>query len=393
MKNTKRFLLGTILGMILISSLGCGMRKKLLILNWGEYINEDVVSKFEKQTGYEVVISLAESNELFYSRVKSGTTVYDLVVPSDYMIEKMIGKKLLHEIDITKLKNHPDNNNSIHFMAGATGIQKDMFHQQGEQYKNYAIPYFWGTFGLMYNKNKPGLAEAVETHGWKAYFDASLRPAGTKVGMYNVPRYAYAASMFYLGEDPNEISQESLKKSSEVLSKTGVHEWGTDTLKKGVSSGNLDLAFVYTGDFLDMLYTKLDDGYSLDQITFDIHVPTETIAFMDALVIPKNARHKDIAYEFIDFMLDPQNAYDNASVVGYATPIQEAYDRITTYETTPNEIDPDDAWLSAWAYANRKYYPLPNEGDLKQYKGTPLANFDKSWLDRLNTMLNNVKVK
>lgn len=387
MQNVKHLFLSMTLFFFAIFMSACQSKQKLLLLNWGEYISDEVITAFEKETGYEVVVSLADSNELFYSKIKSGTTVYDLVVPSDYMIEKMIQKDQLHEIDISKLKNHPQNNTQIHFMEGAIGIQNDMFNGMGSNYLNYAVPYFWGTFGLMYNKNIPGLEEAVKTYEWTAFYEHNYLPANTKVGMYNTPRYVYATTMFYQNLSPNIISDELLTNAENILSKVKFNEWGFDTLKKNIVAGNLDLAFVYTGDFLDMLYTALDDGQSLEDIPFDIHIPTQTIAFMDALVIPKNARHKDIAYEFIDFMLDPNHAYQNASVVGYATPILESYQAIISH------LNDEDDWLNAWAYANKKYYPLPNEGDDRKYQGTPLSNFDQVWLDKINLMINNVKTK
>ncbi|MDD4203613.1 MAG: ATP-binding cassette domain-containing protein [Acholeplasmataceae bacterium] len=211
------------------------------------------------------------------------------------------------------------------------------------------------------------------------------RPNGTRVGMYNVSRYAYAVSNIYNGFNPNEINNDLIDLAFNTLIKTDFTEWGFDTLKKGIVANNLDLAFVYTGDFLDMLYTKMDDGYSLEEINFDIYIPDDTIAFMDFLVIPKKARHVNIAHEFINFMLDPNNAYNNASVVGYATPLQNAYNRIV------NHLGDEDTWLNSWAYANLTYYPTPKEDDIIKYKGTPLANFEQAWLDKINTMVNNVK--
>ena len=375
MVNKKKIFLSLMLIFSLILA-GCGSQRKLLLLNWGEYINEDLITKFEIEHNAQVVLSLADSNELFYSKIKSGTTAYDLVIPSDYMIEKMMSKDLLQEIDYTKLTNLTDDNQ---FMDGVLQIQSKMV----EGNEKYAIPYFWGTFGLMYNKNKPGLEESVTTYGWDAYFKPELRPSNTKVGMYNVPRYVYAAAMFYLNQSPNEYSETKLSQAQEALLKANINEWGTDTLKKGIVSNNLDLAFVYTGDFLDMLYLKLDDGNKLENIAFDIHIPDQTMAFMDAFVIPKKARHVDLAHEFINFFLNPENAYENASVVGYATPLKKSYEMITSYQGS-------DEWLNAWAYANKKYYPVYENGF---FKGTPLKNLSSEALDKINQMVNKVKIR
>ena len=379
MINIKKIylLLVLVLGLSLLS--GCNNDKTLLLLNWGEYLNEEVIQAFEKETGYVVVQDIADSNELFYSKIKSGTTAYDLVVPSEYMIHKMYEKELLQEIDLSKLTNYDLENNP--FMEGVKGIQSAMF----EGNESYAIPYFWGTFGIIYNKQKAGLEEAVLEHGWQAYFDENYRPSGTRVGMYNVPRYAYSAAMFYNDLDPNVVTEAQIDVAYETLLLADFSEWGYDTLKKGIVANNLDMAFTYTGDFLDMLYTRLDAGDTLEDITFDIYIPQNTIAFMDALVIPKKARHVEAAHAFIDFLLRPEMAYLNASEIGYATPLQNAYDQIVAH------LGDEDEWLNQWAYANKTYYPLPLESDVLKYKGTPLAHVDQSWIDKITTMVNNVK--
>lgn len=355
-------------------------KEKLLILNWGEYINDEVVELFEEEYNVDVIISIADSNELFYSKVKSGTTAFDLVLPSEYMIEKMKDKDLLQKIDLNKLENYDLVNNPM--MPGVLGIQDLMFEGNEE----YAVPYFWGTFGLMYNKRKVGLEEAIIDNEWKGYFNPNLLPADTRVGMYNTPRYAYAATMFYNDLSPNEESQNALDLAKDTLRLRDFNEWGTDTLKKGIVANNLDLAFVYTGDFLDSLYIKLETDPDISKIEFDIHIPEKTIAFMDGFVIPKTARHVDLAHKFIDFLLRPEIAYLNASVVGYCTPLVSAYNKIVEYNG-------DDEWLNAWAYATSKYYPLPEADDEVQFKGTPLANLHIDYLSKIQTLVNNIKAE
>lgn len=367
---------------ILITSImltGCERREKLLLLNWGEYINDEIITMFEEKYKVNVIMNIADSNELFYAKIKSGTTVYDLVIPSEYMVERMVESNLLQKIDYTKLSNYDPENNP--YLPGVIGIQSQMF----TEYEDYAVPYFWGTFGLMYNKRVEGLETAIKEYEWKGFFEPELLPQGIRVGMYDVPRYAYAAAMFYLNQSPNIYSKELLNQAEQVLLKRKFTEWGTDTLKKGIVSGNRDLAFVYTGDFLDMLYIKLADGVNREDITFDIHIPNQTIAFMDTFVIPKKARHVDLAHRFIDFLLDPEIAYLNASVVGYCTPLLNAYEMITSYEG-------DDEWLNDWKNANLTYYPLPTSSE-NQFIGTPLKNFERQTLNEIATMVNNVIVK
>lgn len=359
---------------------GCSTSDKLLILNWGEYINEDLVLLFEETYNVEVSISIADSNELFYSKVKSGTTAFDLVLPSDYMIEKMIKEDLLQTIDFSKLTNYDQVNNP--YMQGLRGIMDTM----SENSDAYFVPYFWGTFGLMYNKRVLGLEEALETDGWQAYFNPSLRPTN-RVGMYDVAQYAYAAAMLSLNLDPNALPSEvsvgqtltNLELARETLINAGFTVFADDALKKDIQANNLDLAFVWTGDFLDMLYVDLDEGMDYDEKLYDIYIPDNTMAFLDAFVIPKKARHIDLAHLFIDFFLDPDHAYENASVVGYSTPLENTYNQITQYSG-------DDAWLNNWKSAYLDYYP-----DTSLFRGTPYANFSQSVMSQLINMLNDVK--
>lgn len=266
-----------------ISLSSCANNNQLLLLNWGEYINEDLVREFEEEYNCSVSISVAESNELFYSKIKSGTTAYDLVIPSDYMVEKMYNKGLLQPIDFSKLPNYDENN----LLPGAKAIIEQL-ELTFEDARSYLVPYLWGTFGLMYNKNKEGLEESiVNNNGWAAYFNHDLLPSGTKVGMYNVPRFTYATTMFYQNMSPNIVTKDTIAISKKILTSTKFNQWGTDQLKKQIASGNLDLAYMYTGDFLDQLYIELQNGTKLEDISFDIYIPDNTIAFMDNLVIPK----------------------------------------------------------------------------------------------------------
>lgn len=362
----------------------CSSKERLLVLNWGEYINDEVVENFEKEYNCNVVISLADSNELFYSKVKSGTTVYDIVVPSDYMVEKMYQNDLLQPIDFSKIPNYDYDK----FLPGVQGILDDM-EESTAGLTRYFVPYFWGTWGIMYNKLNKDLLDAINnaTNPWALLFDRSTVPANTRIGMYDSPRHAYSAAMFYNGLDINEESESNLEAFRKTLDNTYFDIWGTDNLKKAVAANNLDLGFMWTGDFLDMLYTELETSTDISSLNFDILIPDNTIAFMDNLVITKKARHVDLAYKFINYLLDPENAYLNASVVGYCTPLQATYDMITDYESNPT--NPDDVWLTNFAYAVKTYYPiLPDKG----YKGTVLANISREYLNDITMICNNSKV-
>lgn len=370
----------------------CKKEDKLLLLNWGEYINEDLVLEFERLYNCSVLVSVCESNELFYAKIKSGTTAYDLVVPSDYMVEKMHDEDLLSEIDYDLLPSFSKERLLPQVNGIITQLEKTF-----PGARLYMVPYLFGTFGLMYNKEKEGLEDAINSFGWEAYFNPSLLPSQTKCGMYNVPRFAYATTRFLKKENPNIVNKTLLDDSYNTLKNGGFTQWGTDQLKKQIASQNLDIAYMYTGDFLDQLYIELQSGTKLEDITFDIYIPNETIAFLDSLVIPKKSRHKELAHKFINFIIEKENAYLNSSVVGYCTPYVDSYNMIVDYENVDkkwveyfNEEDYGAYWLRNWSYAMKTYYP--NNDD---YKGIVLSNkhLSRDDLTDITNMVNNVKTR
>lgn len=383
-ENRLLVLLGTCISCLPLTS--CNGDNTLLLLNWGEYINQDLVEKFESKYHCTVKESIADSNELFYSKLKSGTTVYDLVIPSDYMVKKMKENDLIQKIDLTKLANYRRDK----LMPGVIGIEDYYINDLGfTDFESYQIPYFWGTFGLMYNKRVDGLEKALNDYkGWDAYFDKAKMPQGTRTGMYNVPRDSYAACMFHHHLSPNVQGNEYLDIMRDDLTKGDFSQWGTDDLKRQIQKGDLDVAYMYTGDFLDMFYTDINDETDpkpIENIPYDIYIPDETIAFLDSIVLTKKAIHLDLAYKFMDFFLQTENAMENASVVGYCTPVLESYNNIVALK--------DSQILSErnWSYAMTKYYPIL-EGE-KKFKGTPLTNFDKNYLTKVNNVVNDVKTQ
>lgn len=367
-----------------ITLAACDSRPVLRILNWGEYINDAVVDRFEEEYGYRVIVDVADSNESFYSKIKSGTTAYDIVIPSDYMIEKMKDENMLIALDYSKLPNRLN----VTYQSGVDQIFDSMadttFSRTGStvDYTDYAVPYFWGTFGIIYNNRVAGLEEALETHGWGAYFDPSKAPSGVKRGMYDVPQYAYAAAMLYLNQNVNAFSTSLLSQAQTVIAGANFVEWGDDSLKRNVEAGNLDMALVYTGDYLDRLYIQLEEGKTLTQVQalFNIYVPSSTFVFIDGMVIPNTSKNVDRAHEFINFMLDPEVVALNAEVVGYATALVEAYDIIMLNLTSSDE------WYRNWAQANQTYY---NKNAVLNV--APLTALPSADIDRINTMIDNVR--
>ena len=379
----KKIILVTLVLSLSLILLACSSRPKLRLLNWGEYINDAVVEKFEAETGIDLVISVADSNELFYSKIKSKTTAFDLVIPSDYMIEKMVDEDMLIELNYDLLPNR----DRVTYFDGVNQIFASMTEttllrtSETVDYNDYAVPYFWGTFGIIYNNRVEGLGSALNEHGWDVYFEADNYFPTARRGMYDVAQFAYAAAMMYMDNNPNDYTKDLENQVKTVIENANFIEWGDDTLKRNVEADNLDMAFVYTGDFLDRLYIQLDEGKTLEEVTndFNIYIPDTTMVFIDAMVIPNTATNIEGAHEFINFLLDPVNAALNAEVVGYAVAYEEAFNQILSY------LDSLDETKHNWATANSIYYNMDVE---RTYY--PLTTLSPDDIESINTMIQNV---
>ena len=337
----------------------CSNKQTLLFLNWGEYIDEEMLAAFEEKYNCTVSMDLGDSNEIFYSKVRGGTTVYDVVCPSDYMVEKMYMNDMLERIDFSKLTLSEYNPDSLDVRVGVKSIFNDMNNNLkmnlGESYtdgdiKNYCVPYLWGTWGIMYTTEKEGLEQAVtkNENQWASLFDRNSLPSGTRVAMYDSHQHAYYAASRYLEKaDPLsvdygvELSNSDLYRIQTLIKDMGYDAWGTDSIKKDIVAGNIDVGFMWTGDFLyyycesaaevvlnayqagdvtidkvyDMMVTITDSSkrvYEANgntyEIGFDCFIPDDTIAFCDNLAITKDSSNKDLAYKFVDFMSSYQTS-------------------------------------------------------------------------------------
>lgn len=350
---------------ILLTSCG-GKGCDLLLLNWGDYIAEDVVSAFEEEYGVKVKVSTTDSNEQMYSNIKNRTAEYDLVVPSDYMIHQMKEENLLYKLDYTRLENYAED-------MFVPQLKELMESEDCIAYQGYYIPYFWGSLGIMYNKRKPGIEEAVKEYEWSVLFEKDKLPEGSRVGMYSASRDALAAAEMYLGYSLNTTDLTEIEASMNVLKNTDFYQWGTDDLKIDVSQGKVDVALVYSGDFFDSYYADLEaeegvEGSSNTE-NYSIYSPsTHNNVFFDALVIPNTCTNLDLAYQFINFILDYENSYTNADFIGYCPTIQSVYEEITSdtdgwgdileiasYDPT-NILNQEDSWAEVYQYLGEEIY-------------------------------------
>lgn len=422
----------------------CGKRTTLLFLNWGEYVDEAMIEEFEQLYNCDVVLDLTDSNEKFYAKVSSGTTCYDVVCPSDYMVEKMYDKGMLREIDFERVPNYDLDNR----MPGIKGIAETL-EERSSGITNYYVPYLWGTWGIMYSTLKDGLEEAVTSspNSWSSLFDRSVLPSDTSVAMYNSHLHDYYVICKYLGLDyGKEFSKGSkeLELIYSTIKNMKYDAWGTDDIKKDIVAGNRDLGFMWTGDFLyyycenaakvvmnaylagDISMSEVNEMLAVltgdervykdkYQIGFDIFIPDDTIAFCDNFIIPKDAMHYDLALEFINFMCGRANedseidpAFSNTYYVSYNTPFMDVYDDIVSMkdiDDTDLEVDRKNPYDSEffWSIYDRaigiafeKYYPKEvditlDDGTKKTYKGDILEAFSRTYIDTINQTFNDAR--
>lgn len=355
----KWFMVLMLLGIVTFT--GCYRGPVLNLLNWGEYINEDLLLAFEEQYGVRVVLETADSNEIMYTKIKAQTTKFDVAIPSDYMMHKLQKEGLLHELDFDLLPNY----NVEDFDANLEALRDAYFPNN----RNYGVPYFWGSLGIMYNNTKPGVEEMVLQYEWEVFFNKTATGT-TKIGMYDSIRDAVAVGLLHLGLDVNTRLEADFEAVETLLGAQDYFTWGTDNLKEMVANGNCDIALVYSGDFFDMLYATMEDE---GEITYDMHVPVVNNVWFDAMVIPTTTTNSVMAHNFINFMLDFDNAYDNASEIGYCPTLATVYEALLEDEDYADIID------------TYPYYPgIVTDGTVYEDLGQDIYR-------RLEILLSNVK--
>ncbi len=273
---------------------------EITVYNWGEYISDgadgtiDVNREFEKLTGIKVNYLTFESNETMYSQVKNGGVKYDIIIPSDYMIQRLIKEKELQKIDTEKLSNYDlidERYKSVYF----------------DKKNEYTVPYNVGMVGVIYN---PKLVGEVE-HSWNVLWDKKYKD---KVLNFNNPRDAFMTAQMLLGLDLNSENTKDWNKAADKLKvgKANLQSYVMDEVYGKMETGEAAIAPYYAGDYLTMVETNPD---------LKFFYPKEgTNIFIDSVCIPKNAKNVDAAMLYINFLLEPEIATANAEYIGYASP-------------------------------------------------------------------------
>ncbi len=275
----------------------------LKVFNWGEYIDPEVNTAFERQYGVKVIYDTFDSNELMYTKLQGGEA-YDVLVPSDYMIERLIKEDRLQPLDKDIVKN---------LSQVADGVKGLSFDPEN----TYSAPYFWGTVGLVYNKQHVDIKD-LQQQGFHILHNEKLKG---KLYFYDSERDAFMVALKALGYSMNTDKEEELTQAYEWLVKLNTTmdlEIVTDEVIDAMINGNKDIAIVYSGDAAYILSENEDMGYFIPE--------TGTNFWSDAMVIPKNAANPKLANEYINFILDYEQSMKNSMYVGYASSNAEVLD-------------------------------------------------------------------
>ena len=266
----------------------------------GEYIGENVVPDFEEQTGATVIMENFDSNEQMYIKVANGES-YDILIPSDYMIQRLMEEDYIQTIDVTELDYYEDLDEAVKGPA---------FDPNDE----YSVSYFWGTVGIVYDTTKVSL-EDLENEGFGIFLNEKYKG---DIYLYDSERDSFMMALKDLGYSMNTESEEELQAAYEWLVKcveTMEPEIVTDEIIDNMAQGRKALGLCYSGDATYIMSENENMGFYLPQ--------SGTNLWYDSMVIPKNAQNVELAYEFIDFISSYDYAYDNSSYVGYTSPNKE----------------------------------------------------------------------
>lgn len=270
----------------------------LNVFNWGEYIGEDVIANFEEEYGVKVNYSLFESNEIMYTKLLSGNT-YDVIVPSDYMIERLMEEDLIQPLDYSYMTNLDDLDPEVLTL-------RDEYDKDGK----YSIPYFWGTVGLVYNKNNVDIDKLNEL-GWNILKDTEY---SNNIFMYDSERDSFMVALKALGYSMNTENMDEINKAYDWLCElhaTMSPAYVTDEVTDAMINNEKAIAVVYSGDAAYIISQNDDMAY---------YVPKEgTNVWSDGFVIPSNAKNPKIANEFINYMMSYDAAMDSSIEVGYTS--------------------------------------------------------------------------
>ena len=294
-------------------------KRVLNVCNWGEYIDENLITEFEEKTGIDVNYQTAESNESLYSLLKTGGANYDVICPSDYMISQLIEEDMIQKLNYDNIPNYEKIGDQFKGLA---------FDPNNE----YTVPYTWGTLGIIYNKTMVD----GEITSWSSLYDDANKG---NVLLINNSRDAFGNALIYLGYSVNTTNEDEIRQAYDLIAdanKRGIFQGKVmDEVFNKMEQGNAAIATYYAGDYLTMYEVNPDLAYVL---------PEEGANwFVDAWCILKNAQHVSEAEEWINFLASTESSLANMDYIWYASPNTEALEQYPEYykETYGEELDMD----------------------------------------------------
>lgn len=342
-KILKALLVFTLAISMILGLSGCGgeQRTQLKVYNWGDYIDQSVLEEFEEKYNIDVIYDEFATNEEMYAKIKAGANDYDILIPSEYTIKRMIDEDMLYKIDLNNIPNYKYIDDKFKNLA---------FDPNNE----YSVPYMWGTVGILYNKTM--VKEPVDS--WKILWNEKY---SKQILMLDSLRDSIGITLKMLGYSLNTKSDSELNEAKEALMKQKplVLAYVGDEVKDKMIGGEAALAVVWSGDAMYMKRENPDLEYV---------VPKEgSNMWFDSIVIPKTSQHKKEAEMFINFLCEAEIAYKNADYIGYSTPHTEALKML------PEEVREDKAaYPSDEELANCEVFE-----DL----GDSLSKYDRIWTE------------
>lgn len=314
----KKFVSLLLVSAVMVASFcGCGSKagsNEVVVYNWGEYIDPDVIKMFEEETGIKVVYDEFETNEIMYPKVEAGASVYDVICPSDYMIKKMIENHLLQKINFDNIPNIK--NIGVQYMEESKGFDAN---------NEYSVPYCWGTVGILYNKTMVSKDPTSWADLWDSQYEDNIL-------MQDSVRDAFMVALKLKGYSMNSTNEAELKEARDLLieQKPLVQAYVVDQVRDKMIGNEAAMGVIYSGE---AIYTQRENT-DLEYI-----IPEEgTNVWIDSWVIPANAKNVENAEKWIDFMCRPDIALMNFDYITYSTPNEAARELIEDDDIRNSEI-------------------------------------------------------
>ncbi|MHC5268385.1 ABC transporter substrate-binding protein [Enterococcus sp. LJL98] len=356
MKKLQSLIIGILLILLVLffgvkqleKSSGMAGAEVLNIYNWGDYIDPDLLKQFEQEYGYKVNYETFDSNEGMFTKLSQGGTSYDITIPSEYMIEKMMEENLVQKLDYRKIQ-------------GIENIDPRFLNMSFDPENQYSVPYFWGTLGIVYNDK---FIDGEEMTKWADLWNPALR---NNLMMIDGAREVIGIGLNTLGYSLNSKNDEELAESVTLLRELmpNVKALVADEIKMYMVNEETPVAITFSGEAADMM----DQNEHIHYV-----IPEEgSNVWFDNIVIPHNAKNVKGAYDFINFMLRPEIAAQNAEYIGYSTPNKEAMKLLPAEITEDEQFYPSDeliAKLEVYENLGAEYIGIYNDLflELKMYR-------------------------